>query len=217
MERLEPETWPESPEFEGEEGGLPYSDLPSSLKTSLVLPVHIQLERALHHLTFSNLQSLKLKKEFGNVKFAIHFKKLQTKKHAHSNIEEKSKEISTRSLNSEEEETHEIIKVFYGLKILFAAYSPVFDEMVYDDENEESFASDKKTEEIELGGLDDGEESIKTIHLYDIHPKAFENIYDILLGGLPKLIDPSHFTGSFNCFPPKPLACANAHAPASSQ
>ncbi len=104
-------------------------------------------------------------------------------------------------INSEEKESEEITKVFYGLKILFAAYSPVFDEMLYDDENEESFASDKKTEEIELGGLDDGDdESIKTVHLYDIHPKAFDKIYDICLNAMD--VGFSHPSFHATCFFP---------------
>ncbi len=170
---------------------------PSEFTTANPMPAAFnEIQETLYDGVLSNLQTLKLDEQFANVKFVVHFQKTPSPK---SRKPSKNEEEKTFDIKSLEKETNEISKVFYGLKILFAAYSPVFDEMLYDDENEESFASDKKSEEKidKLGGLDDdGEESIKTIHLYDIHPIAFEGIYDMFLG-MPHDCAPSspHFTG----------------------
>ncbi len=92
-------------------------------------PVHLRMQQILYNSTLSNLQSLKFNEQFASVKFVVHFK-IPSNFPPKKGEKEKKEIISSLPLNSEEKESEEITKVFYGLKILFAAYSPVFDEMV---------------------------------------------------------------------------------------
>ncbi len=92
---------------------------------------------------------------------------------------------------------------FYGLKILFSAYSHVFDDLLYDDEAEDLLESpdDEKSEKENCQlGLDFDDEkpeksSMKTLHLHNIHPKAFEYLYDVFLGATIKLPIDEMFAG----------------------
>ncbi len=81
-----------------------------------------------------------------------------------------------------------------ALKILFAAYSPVFDDLLlYDDDDDDENEQKEECSPLPPShsyGLnfdsqrldEDEEDSMKTVNLYNIHPNAFSAIYDIFLG-----------------------------------
>ncbi len=128
--------------------------------------------------TIENLQTLKNSKSLTNVHFLVHNPSLDTP------------------------------QSFYGLKILFAAYSHVFDDLLYDDENHIPSVNDENNENVDVSNVnitqfgldfDEGEErkhsSIKTVHLHNIHPKAFDYLYDVFLGATHELPIDEFFAG----------------------
>ncbi len=119
-----------------------------------------------HKGSCNNLRSLKSDKALGNVKFIIHSPTDPTKTQA-----------------------------FYGIRMFFAEYSPVFDELLYDDPID---GDDRKDDEkLFLDSLDDDEcedDGItKVMHINGIAPDGFGGFYDILLGDTKKLDFKSEF------------------------
>ncbi len=75
-------------------------------------------------------------------------------------------------------------EVFYGIRMFFAAYSPAFDDLLYDDS---SGGDETKDDEILFfGGLGEGKSEdsgiVKVVHIHGIEPSGFDAFYDILLG-----------------------------------
>ncbi len=64
---------------------------------------------------------------------------------------------------------------------LFAAHSPTFDELVYEDDDTEKLALIKECG-LDTEDADRSESPMKTVHLYDVEPQTFDHLYDVFLG-----------------------------------